>query len=112
MENPGINAIEKKDPELSSKGLQLAGKAYAGDLSNKDYRVSPIYGNFDRLPAISIFISTHDIFYADAEKLRLQFEEQRLPLNYFVYPKLFHDWCLATTLSETKATLEQVKNLL
>ncbi|UPT66295.1 MAG: alpha/beta hydrolase fold domain-containing protein [Sphingobacteriales bacterium JAD_PAG50586_3] len=53
MTNPGIAAVEKQDKMLNLKALQITGKAYAGNLSLTNPRVSPIYGNFDGLGKIS-----------------------------------------------------------
>jgi acetyl esterase/lipase len=70
MTNPDILAVDKYDKLLCIKGLQLAGEAYADKLDLKDYRVSPIYGDLNQLPKISIFIGTHDLFIADSRKLK------------------------------------------
>ena len=38
------------DPMLGVDGLVEMGKAWAGDIDTKDYRVSPLYGNIEKLP--------------------------------------------------------------
>jgi acetyl esterase/lipase len=112
MSNPIISDIDKNDKILSLKGLQLAGKAYAGKLDLKDYRISPIYGNLNDLPRISIFISTYDIFIADARKLKSKLESEGVKFNYYEYPKLMHDWIIITALKESKHSLSQIVELI
>ena len=91
MSNPDILKYEKEDCILSVPGLKMAGSNYAGSWDIKDYRVSPVFGNFSGLGRISIFIGTGEIFIADAHKLKLLLNEQRIPFNYFEYPSMFHD---------------------
>lgn len=112
LENPEVKAIDKDDKMLGIEGLQMAGKAYAGELDTKDYRVSPIYGDFKNLPKISIFIGTHDLFWADAKKLKAKLDKANIPMNYFEYPKMFHNWWIMVGLPETKSVIKQVSSLL
>lgn len=108
MSNPNIAMVDKFDKILSVKGLKMAGSQYAGDCNVRDYRVSPIYGNFANLGRISIFIGTHDVLVADARKLKHLLNEQQIDFNYFEYPGMFHDWILAANLAETKDVLRRL----
>lgn len=87
MSNPNITETDKKDKRQSIKGLKMAGQAYAAGLDARDYRVSPLYGDFSGLGKISLFIGTHDLFLADSRKLKQKMKEQNIPINYFEYPK-------------------------
>jgi acetyl esterase/lipase len=111
MENPDIQQVDKKDKMLSIKGLQMAGQAYTGNLDTKDYRVSPIYGNFNDLGKISVFIGTHDLFIEDSRKLKAMLEGQGIHFNFFEYPKMFHVWMVITSLEEAKAAIIQISDL-
>lgn len=112
LTNTEISTIEDNDPILSRKGLQQSGTAYAGKWKKTDYRVSPIYGNFDKLPPIALFISQQDILYPDCEKLKQLLSTQNIGLHYFVYPELFHDWSvIAPQLAASKMVLQQIKEL-
>lgn len=92
LSNEAITPIEPTDPILTVRGLQIAGKSYAGEWSLTDFRVSPIYGKFDGLPQISVFIGTYDILYPDVVKLKNHLDDQKIYSHFFIYPKLFHDW--------------------
>ena len=112
MSNPTMLDVDKHDKVLSIRGLQLAGKAYAGKLDLKDYRASPIYGNLYDLPRISIFISTYDVFIADARILKSKLESEGVKFNYYEYPKLMHDWIIITALKESKHSIGQIGKLI
>lgn len=112
LTNPGILEIDKNDKMLGVTGLQMAGKAYAGKLDLDDSRLSPINGDFQNLPPISIFIGTHDIFWADVKKLKSNLSKENIPLNYYEYPKMFHNWCIMVGLSESKSVINQMSKLI
>ncbi len=112
MSNEDILEIDKKDKMLGIEPLQIAGKAFAGELDLKDYRVSPIYGEFSELGKISVFIGTHDLLVADCRKLKSIAETSNVSLNYFEYPKMFHGWVLLTSMKEGKVALEQISTLI
>jgi len=108
MSNPAMLQVDKDDPVLNIEGLKLAGKAYAGETETTNYLVSPLYGTYKELAPISIFIGTHDLFITDCRKLLDRFTEQKIPLNFFEYPRMFHVWVSYTELRETKDAIERV----
>ena len=112
MSNEDILEIDKKDKLLGIEPLQIAGKVFAGDLDLKDYRVSPIYGDFSGLGKISVFIGTHDLLVADCRKLKRIAETSNISMNYFEYPKMFHGWVLLTSMKEGKVALKQISTLI
>lgn len=112
MSNPDIIKVDKKDKLLGIKGLQMAGQAYAETLDMKDYKVSPIYGNFSGLGKVSVFIGTHDLFIADTRKMKYLMNKENIPINYFEYPKMFHVWALLTSLKESQHAIDQMALLI
>jgi acetyl esterase/lipase len=112
MSNPEIDKVEGFDKILSVKGLRIAGKNFAGDFDVTDYRVSPIYGDFCNLGRISIFIGTNDILIADAQKFKGLMEGQHIDINYFEYPKMFHDWMIVTNINESKDVIGKVVQII
>jgi acetyl esterase/lipase len=112
MSNPDIREVDKRDKALGIKGLQMAGALYAGATDAKDYQVSPLYGEFSGLGRISIFIGTHDLFIADARKLRDILDNAGIESNYFEYPKMFHVWVAVTDLKESQHAIQQISWLI
>lgn len=111
LTNPDISAIDKDDKMLGVKGLRMAGKIYAGDLPVTDHRISPIQGDFKQLPKVSLFIGTHDLFWADAKKLKTRLAAEKVPFNYYEYPKMFHNWCIIVGMPESKNVITQMAGL-
>ncbi|MNV86545.1 Monoterpene epsilon-lactone hydrolase [compost metagenome] len=54
---------------LSASGLRLAGGLYQRGLPDRDFRVSPIYGDLDGLGKIHLYSGTYDIMNVDARRL-------------------------------------------
>ncbi len=65
METEGIEEIAEYDPMLGIVGLKDIGELWAGDLDVHDAAVSPIYGSFENLGKITLFIGTRDMLYPD-----------------------------------------------
>jgi len=112
MTNPEIQEVQKNDVSLQADNLVLAGQAWAGKSDPKNYLVSPIYGPLDGLPKISIFIGTHDILFPDCIKLKTLLEGKGIAVNYFEYPKMFHDWVMIVSLDESKTAISQICSLI
>jgi acetyl esterase/lipase len=112
MSNPDIEKFDKVDKILNVGGLKIAGKNYAGDFDGKDFRVSPIYGDFSNLGRITMFIGTNEIFIADALKLKKLLHDQNISFSYFEYPGMFHDWVLVSNLKESRDVIVKIANCL
>ncbi len=112
MRNSEILKVDKKDKILGIKGLQLAGKGYAGENEMSNYKVSPINGDLMGLTKIALFVGTHDLFVADSRKLRDNAHSLDLTMNYYEYPKMFHVWILVNQLKEAKEARKQIISLI
>jgi len=69
LDNPNIVEYQKVDPFISASNCKVWGKAWAGELSLNDYRVSPINGEFNRLRDIVLFVGSREILYPDVKLL-------------------------------------------
>lgn len=105
--NPEIHEVEKLDPILSVKSLNEIGILYGGDRGTKHYLVSPIYGDFNGLGKISLFIGTNDILYPDAKRFKNMAAEEGIKINYYEYPEMIHVWPLLI-FPESKKAREQI----
>ncbi len=111
MENPETKAIDPKDPVLEINGLIKAGKAYAGDTDPHHPLLSPIYGDLEGLPKITLFTSTRDILVADARKLIKIAKEKGIDIDYIEAEDMVHDWILLY-LPESKQAIQQITALI
>ncbi len=111
LTNPDIQNKIPKDNALEIKSLQKAGKLWAGELDVKDPKVSPIYGRFDNIAPISMFMGSAEIFISDARKLVERLKKENISFNYYEYPKMLHCWILLP-LPESKVALSQIMKLI
>lgn len=92
VSHPDITKIAPHDPMLAVRGLQEAGRLYAGDLSLNHPYISPLHADLYGLPPLTIYAGTHDILYPDiralAEKARLHGNNVEL----IVGPDMIHVW--------------------
>lgn len=110
MTNPQIPAYQKYDPRLGKTGLIQIARLYAGGEDLKNPLLSPIYGDCHGLGRITLFIGTHDILYPDAQRFHLLMEEQGVPIHYFEYEKMNHDFLLSP-IPEAEQAMEQMINI-
>ncbi len=73
MSNTPYNSSD--NPILGEIGLREIGKQWAGDLDNKNYKVSPLYGDNTGLSDTVIFAGTGEIIYKDIEEYSKNLKE-------------------------------------
>lgn len=111
LTNPDIANFIQDDKVLEVSGLQKAGKLFAGNMDAKDPRVSPIYGRFDNIGRISMFMGTSEFFVADARALVKRLQKENIGFDYYEYPKMFHCWLLLP-MPEANVALNQIYDLI
>ena len=105
LENSEIDRVQAYDKNLNKEALKIAGIAYAGANENtKDFHVSPLYGNMENLPNISIYTGTYDILNPDVKKLEEKAKEQGIKTEIKEYEGAQHIWLLER---ENKTTIAQ-----
>ncbi len=124
MKNPQAKPIAKLDKILSFEVLNLCAKAYLGNKKPTDDllklpQVSPIYGPTLNNTEIAIFIGTHDLFFADSQKLKNQYSDftkskdsKSSGFQFYEYPQMFHVWMLFTKLPESQSVISQITSML
>ena len=110
--NPLQKEIDKHDPMLSIITSRMAGESYLGDVSSTDYKVSPLFGNLENLPLVSIFTGTYDIVNTDSRGLRDALKSKGIAYNFFEYPKMFHVFMAMTFLKEAKNAIRQMSDII
>ncbi|MGE5694436.1 MAG: alpha/beta hydrolase fold domain-containing protein [Candidatus Sericytochromatia bacterium] len=93
LRNPAIAAVEPRDPWLTSAGLHVYARAWAGGLSYDDPRVSPLFGDLTDVPPIDLYVGGRDITLPDCRALRDKVPPDRItyheePGALHVYPLL------------------------
>ena len=111
MSNPAIFELEKKDLLLDPAQLMMCSRSFAGEMDLKDPIVSPIYGDFEDLNNIGIFVGTHEILLPDCRELKRKIEQTNTEVFYKEYEAMQHDWMIFP-IKESKILLNDVVDYL
>jgi epsilon-lactone hydrolase len=95
--NPGIRAVEARDPWLTPAGVVEAGRAWAGGDDPRDPRLSPVNGPLAGLPAIDVHIGTRDVLLPDVRRLQERAAAEGAHLRVSVCPGAVHIYPLTPT---------------
>lgn len=108
---PGLLQAETAQQAEAFRALQITGKAWAGNLDQKDFRVSPIFGDLSNLGTVSLFAGTGERFLSDARILRQRLSDQNLPYRYEEFPGRLKDWVNRQYGSGTRGALQRIGEL-
>ena len=106
MTSPEIKKLEKLDHMLNIQALKNAANKYAGGDDPNQYLLSPINGEMNDLPKTIVFYGTHELFYADCNKLKLITMGINDNFIYKPYKNMQHDWAVIPIPEGTKAIKE------
>lgn len=114
MENPAIEAYEKRDPMLDAAMLAHLGEIWAGGLDETDPIVSPLYGSFEDLGEIWVFETDGELLYPDLQDLGRALDESGAAHSSYDRPNLFHRWPLYAYMNipESQVAYEDIVSIL
>ncbi|WP_436868906.1 alpha/beta hydrolase fold domain-containing protein [Acinetobacter courvalinii] len=107
LSDPEVLKLKDKDKMLAIPGAKWAGEKWAGKVAVNNPRVSPLFGSFDNLPPIALFVGSGELLYNDAKRLQKKAIQENLNISFFEYPELFHVW-VALPIPEANQAMEQV----
>ncbi len=111
LDNPDIANYQKKDLMLGLDSLKVKIESYAGGKENlENYLVSPLFGSFDNLAPITLFMGTAEILLPDARLFVELARQKQIPLDYFEYPNMLHVFALFP-IPEGKEARQIVKDI-
>lgn len=114
MSNPEMTELSNRDIMLSPPGLKVYGKHWAGSLDTKDYRVSPMFGDVDRLDNVILFAGSEEIFYPDIKIFYEKLKNAGKKCRLCVGENLGHAYPIFPTAEGRRAikeAVEEVKNI-
>lgn len=94
MDNPKLNILNKTEPVLNKERLIEAGKLFLKDYKQDLYKMIPEL----KQAKIMMITGTKDILYPDIKKFYTLSKKEELEINFKVYPDLFHDFSIFTTV--------------
>ena len=107
MSNPPYDS--GNDPILGEIGLKEIGRSWIGDLNEKDYMVSPIFGDNKNLADTLIFAGTNEIFYKDIKKFVDNLKRDDVNVKFIKADGLFHIYPLFPS-PEAKKAFKEIEN--
>lgn len=109
LSDPRLPELSKRDPVADLEGVRMAAESYTRDGDIRDYRVCPMYGDLEGLGRMSVFVSSDEMYYPDAEMFSERCKRKGVALDYYVYPKMIHVWSLID-MPESRLVLQQMKH--
>ncbi len=100
------------DPMLGVDGLREMGKVWAGDLDTKDYRVSPLFGEMEKLPQTTIFVGTHEILYPDIVQFYNKLKDNGVEVELIVGEEMPHVYPIYSIVPEAKEALHHIVKII
>lgn len=100
------------DPMLGVEGAREMGKAWAGDLDPKDYKVSPLFGEVSKLPKTTQFVGTHEIIYPDIVKFHEKLKDAGVDAELNVGEEMSHVYPLYPMVPEAKEAFNHIVEIL
>ncbi|BGE81701.1 alpha/beta hydrolase fold domain-containing protein [Staphylococcus petrasii] len=108
MTNPQItDNLINKDRFVNIDGLQRILNVWSHGDALANPRISPLYGSLEHLPPIVMFGGGREIYYPDIQQLAYKLEEANQDIQFFDYPKMFHDFPLYP-IRESHKVIKQI----
>ncbi|TCD54271.1 alpha/beta hydrolase [Alloscardovia theropitheci] len=110
LENPEISQLTFDDPYLRPELLRVDAHEWAGGLSQKDYRISPIYGNLESLSdsPVTVIMGSNEIFYPDVALFVDKLRNSRVEVKFHVAEAMTHDYALLP-IPESRESFRWIK---
>lgn len=96
------------DPMLGVDGLRQMGETWAGDLDPKDYRVSPLFGDVNKLPKTTLFVGTHEIFYPDVVNFYDKLKDNNVDVELNIGEGMNHVYAIYPLVPESKEAFKHI----
>jgi len=104
LDNEEISKLAIDDPMNAPIGLEIAAKWYSKDVLSP--LVSPVLGNLENLPPISLWIGTRDILLPQCRKFKDSLSQLQRPLRRYKEAKgMVHHWPVIDLLGHPEAKL-------
>ena len=100
------------DPMLGVDGAREMGEAWAGELDPKDYKVSPLFGEVDKLPKTTLFVGTHEILYPEVVKFYNKLKDNGVDVELNVGEGMNHVYPIYPLVPESKEAFEHIVEII
>lgn len=91
MDNKDITEeLQQSDPMLDIESLQFCGDLWCGHTNKKHHLLSPIYGDLQSLPPMTIFVGTREILLPDIRLFKEKLQKFSNEVAYHEYVNQNH----------------------
>ncbi|UGQ48604.1 alpha/beta fold hydrolase [Massilia endophytica] len=97
VSRPEQIAIAARDPLQDIPGVREAGRMYAGELDASHPYVCPLNASFERLPPMTIFSGTLDLFYPDCIDMAAKARAAGVPVDLHLRQGQPHNYAAMPT---------------
>lgn len=92
--NPDLHTVAQRDPWLGIPGIEEVTRLICPDVPTTDPRVSPIYGDFSKMPPMLVFGASEDMLGPDAKKTVEMAKEKGREAEFVYGEGMVHVWPL------------------
>lgn len=100
------------DPIGGVDALREMGKAWAGELDVKDYKVSPLYGDVSKLQKVTLFVGTHEILYSDIKKFHKKLADNDIDVELNIGEGMNHVYPIYPLVPESKEAFNHIVDVI
>ncbi|PTB66773.1 alpha/beta-hydrolase [Trichoderma citrinoviride] len=108
FQNPQVRQAAQTDPWLDVPGFEEAVRYLCPDVSPDDPRVSPLYGEVDKLPPTLVFAGGTEMLTPDVRKFVAKAVERGRKIEYVEGEGLMHVWPLVQFLPEAREAVDKL----
>ena len=102
----GDESLQDKDTWLRVDACRACGHEWAGNLDERDPKVSPLYGDMHGLPPTDLYSGTYDVLYTDIIKTERKLRESGVRVELHTADKFGHVYPLYPVREGKKARRE------
>ena len=107
--SPSIERMSDTDPILNGDKLRVGAGCYAGETDLKTPFLSPLFGNFHRLPPLLIQVGSDEMLLDDSLRFAEKAREAGHPVELEVWERMIHVWhYLARYVPEGRQAIERI----
>lgn len=110
MDNPDIADYVAVDPMLHLDLVTVHGQYWAGDADTHFWMVSPLFGDMEGLPPVTIYCGTRELLYPDILLAGEKLEAAGVDVSLNVYRGMNHDFPLMP-LPEADRAFDEISAL-
>ena len=97
-----------KDPLLPLKAVKFYNQSYVGHSDPRDPLISPVFGDWHRLPPVLVHAGEDETLRADAVRITEMAKSAGVDAQVKIYPRMWHVWQLYLNLPQAIQSLDSI----